>query len=72
MPYANRCCLLVLLLASWPCAGQPEGANAEVDALIEIPAGSAIKYELDPLSGRMRVDRFQSMPVTYPANYGAA
>jgi inorganic pyrophosphatase len=37
---------------------------------VEIPAGSAIKYELHEASGRMEVDRFLAMPMAYPANYG--
>ena len=37
---------------------------------MEIPAGSAIKYEVDA-DGRLFVDRFLSMPVAYPANYGS-
>ncbi|MEQ9462367.1 MAG: inorganic diphosphatase [Haliea sp.] len=49
---------------------QPESAPAEVYALVEIPAGSGIKYELDAATGHLLVDRFQSMPVVYPANYG--
>ncbi len=42
----------------------------EVMAAIEIPAGSFIKYELDKTSGHAVVDRFQSVPMVYPANYG--
>lgn len=42
----------------------------DVLALIEIPQGSFTKYEIDPKSGFIAVDRFQSMPVVYPANYG--
>jgi len=42
----------------------------EVTAVIEIPLGSFTKYEIDPASGIVAVDRFQSMPVVYPANYG--
>jgi hypothetical protein len=42
----------------------------EVLAVIEIPQGSFTKYEIDPESGYVAVDRFQSMPVVYPANYG--
>lgn len=49
---------------------QPESAPAEVYALVEIPAGSTTKYELDAATGHLLVDRFQSMPVVYPANYG--
>ncbi len=39
-------------------------------AAIEIPAGSFIKYELDKATGHPIVDRFQSVPMVYPANYG--
>jgi inorganic pyrophosphatase len=55
-----------------PLAGlvQPAGAPDELLALVEIPAGSAIKYELHEPSGRMEVDRFLAMPMAYPANYG--
>ncbi|MDP4918740.1 MAG: inorganic diphosphatase [Haliea sp.] len=49
---------------------QPDNAPAEVYALVEIPAGSTTKYELDAATGHLLVDRFQSMPVVYPANYG--
>ncbi|MGV3575291.1 MAG: inorganic diphosphatase [Devosia sp.] len=43
----------------------------EVFALIEIPAGSFTKYETDADTGLILVDRFQSMPVVYPANYAS-
>lgn len=49
---------------------QPEGGT-EFYTAIEIPAGSFTKYELDADTGRIVVDRFQSMPVVYPANYGS-
>jgi inorganic pyrophosphatase len=42
----------------------------ELVVVIEIPQGSITKYEIDPVSGIVAVDRFQSMPVTYPTNYG--
>lgn len=45
-----------------------EGAFLTV---IEIPAGSFTKYELDTEHGYVVVDRYQSMPVVYPANYGS-
>lgn len=48
----------------------PEEAG-EVYALIEIPAGSFTKYETDADTGLILVDRFQSMPVVYPANYAS-
>lgn len=41
-----------------------------VTAVIEIPKGSKIKYELDKRSGLIRVDRILFSSVQYPANYG--
>ena len=49
---------------------QPRQAPDEVNLVVEIPAGSFTKYEIKE-DGRVHVDRFQSMPVTYPANYGS-
>lgn len=49
---------------------QPDD-GAEYFTVIEIPAGSMTKYEIDADTGRVVVDRFQSMPVVYPANYGS-
>ena len=40
------------------------------NAVIEIPKGSKVKYELDKSSGLMRVDRILYSSVVYPANYG--
>lgn len=42
----------------------------EFDAVIEIPLGSNVKYELDKPSGLLRVDRILYSAVYYPANYG--
>src|SRR5450432_1851381 len=39
-------------------------------AVIEIPLGSNIKYELDKETGLLRVDRVLYSAVYYPANYG--
>lgn len=41
-----------------------------VRALIEVPKGSNIKYELDKPSGLIKVDRILYSAVHYPANYG--
>ncbi len=51
-------------------ATQPAQAPDEVHLAVEIPAGSAIKYEIGA-DGLVYVDRFLSMPVVYPGNYGA-
>ena len=49
---------------------QPEDTS-EFFTVIEIPAGSFTKYEIDEEHGYVLVDRYQSMPVVYPANYGS-
>src|SRR5690606_22732794 len=46
-------------------------APEEVLLAVEIPAGSFTKYEIGEDDGLVHVDRFQSMPVAYPANYGS-
>jgi len=42
----------------------------EFNALVEIPMGSSIKYELDKKTGLLRMDRVLYSAVYYPANYG--
>lgn len=39
-------------------------------AIIEIPKGSNQKYEIDPLSGMLKLDRILYTSTHYPANYG--
>ena len=41
-----------------------------VPAIVEIPMGSKVKYELDKASGLIKADRILSSSVHYPANYG--
>ena len=41
-----------------------------VPAIIEVPKGSQVKYELDKASGLVKVDRVLYSAVHYPANYG--
>lgn len=76
--FALLCPLLVL---SWSVQGgerilhpflaaQPKNAPEEALLTVEIPAGSSAKYEINE-DGLVFVDRFQSMPVAYPANYGS-
>ena len=50
----------------------PVGSDApEVfQAIIEIPQGCKVKYELDKKTGMLRVDRMLYSSVVYPANYG--
>jgi inorganic pyrophosphatase len=42
----------------------------EFDVLIEIPAGSRNKYEVDHLTGRIRLDRMLFTSTRYPNDYG--
>lgn len=43
-----------------------------VRVIVEIPKGSRNKYEYDPESGRMKLNRVLSSAVHYPADYGFA
>ena len=45
-----------------------EEAPEEFTALIEIPKGSRVKYELDKETGLLKVDRILYSAVIYPAN----
>ena len=40
------------------------------NAVIEIPKGSKVKYELDKATGLLKVDRILYSSVVYPWNYG--
>ena len=51
-------------------ASQPDDVPNEAVLAIEIPAGSSTKYEIGE-DGLLFVDRFVSMPMAYPANYGS-
>lgn len=47
------------------------GSNPDkINAVIEIPYGSNIKYEIDKESGAVVVDRVMYSAMFYPANYG--
>ena len=77
--YALGTALGVLLLAASPglaeyvnpVAFPQKGDPTDVQVVIEIPAGTFTKYEIDGKTGHLFVDRFQSMPVVYPTNYGS-
>lgn len=49
---------------------QPQDSK-EFYTAIEIPAGGFTKYEIDADTGHIVVDRFVSMPMAYPTNYGS-
>ncbi len=50
----------------------PIGENVpkEITAVIEVPKGSKVKYELDKETRGIKVDRMLYSAVHYPANYG--
>jgi inorganic pyrophosphatase len=54
----------------WHDLSPGERVPQEFNAVIEIPLGSNVKYELDKESGLMKVDRVLYSAVYYPANYG--
>lgn len=41
-----------------------------VDAIVEIPLNTNIKYEYDETSKKIRCDRILNTPMMYPGNYG--
>lgn len=58
--------------ASHPWHDLPVGENAPelFNAVVEIPKGSKVKYELDKTTGMLYVDRILHSSVVYPHNYG--
>ena len=58
------------MLNPWHHVSPGDDAPSTVQGIIEIPRGSRAKYELDKLSGLLRLDRVLYSSVYYPANYG--
>lgn len=42
----------------------------QFDVTIEIPKGQRNKYEVDHVTGRIRLDRYLFTPMAYPTDYG--
>jgi inorganic pyrophosphatase len=55
---------------AWHDVTPGEKLPIEFTAVIEIPRGSSVKYELDKETGLLRLDRMLHSAVYYPANYG--
>jgi inorganic pyrophosphatase len=55
---------------AWHDITPGEHLPADFTAVIEIPMGSTVKYELDKETGLLRLDRILYSAVYYPANYG--
>jgi inorganic pyrophosphatase len=58
------------MIHPWHDVTPGEGCPQEYNAIIEIPFGSSVKYELDKKSGLIKLDRVLFSAVFYPANYG--
>jgi inorganic pyrophosphatase len=59
-----------MMTHAWHDVAPGPGLPGEFVAVIEIPLGSTVKYELDKDTGLLRVDRILYSAVYYPANYG--
>src|ERR1700757_3564460 len=55
---------------AWHDVTPGEQLPAQFTAVIEIPMGSSVKYELGKETGMIRLDRILYSAVYYPANYG--
>jgi inorganic pyrophosphatase len=58
------------MLHAWHDVSPGSEVPRDFQAVIEIPLGSNVKYELDKPSGLLKVDRIIHSAVFYPANYG--
>lgn len=58
------------MIHPWHDVTPGEHLPREFNAIIEIPMGSSIKYELDKRTGLLKLDRVLYSAVYYPANYG--
>ena len=54
----------------WHKVGVGENAPKSVNSIIEIPKNTRAKYELDKVSGMLKLDRVLYSSMYYPANYG--
>jgi len=55
---------------AWHDISSGENPPEIVNAIIEVPKGSKVKYELEKEHGGLKVDRVLYSSVHYPANYG--
>src|SRR5512135_2098151 len=58
------------MIHPWHDVTPGEKIPQEFNAIVEIPFGSSVKYELDKASGLIKMDRLLYSAVYYPANYG--
>jgi inorganic pyrophosphatase len=58
------------MIHPWHDVTPGENIPNDFNTIIEIPFGSSVKYELDKISGLIKLDRVLYSAVYYPANYG--
>jgi inorganic pyrophosphatase len=58
------------MIHPWHDVSPGENIPHDFNAVIEIPFGSSVKYELDKASGLIKLDRILYSAAYYPANYG--
>jgi inorganic pyrophosphatase len=58
------------MIHPWHDVSPGDRVPQEFRAIVEIPFGSNVKYELDKGSGLIKLDRVLYSAVYYPANYG--
>src|SRR5260370_9259029 len=58
------------MLHAWHDVSPGDDLPRDFQAVIEIPLGSNVKYELDKATGLLKVDRIIHSAAFYPANYG--
>lgn len=64
--FEDEIIVFIMNLEKLPLGDAPESFNV----VIEVSAGSNVKYEMDKESGAIMVDRFLHTQMFYPANYG--
>ena len=58
------------MIHPWHDVTPGDNLPQEFQSVVEIPFGSSVKYELDKVSGLIKLDRVLYSAVYYPANYG--
>lgn len=61
---------MMTVLHPWHSAHTGENAPHTVNAVVEIAQGSRVKYEVDKVTGLLKMDRVIFSSFHYPVNYG--
>jgi len=68
--FAASMLLPALAFGQDPASPEARENGHPLEVVVEIPMGGQVKYENEPCTGRLIVDRFLSTAASYPANYG--